>query len=235
MICIGPIIGIVSTPGHDPSGSEHFLTKVEIVNWIINSGGIPLTIIPTKFCNYFDRNDKNRKVTIEELQNLKQILKLCDGVIKPGGLCILDYHKYIYNYCTCYDVPYLGICIGLQIMACSAEENAKIVRNNSDIVHKTQNLYAHEVLIDDKSKLYSILGKKEMVVNSRHNYHVENVKKLLVSARSTDNQIEALENPNCKYNIGIQWHPESYRYDNEDSQKIFDSFIESSKQYKKCK
>ena len=42
-----------------------------------------------------------------------------------------------------------------------------------------------------------------------------------------DNIIEAIENPNCDFNIGVQWHPEYL--DDLNSKKIFDCFIETIK------
>ncbi|MBQ9072725.1 MAG: gamma-glutamyl-gamma-aminobutyrate hydrolase family protein [Bacilli bacterium] len=230
-----PIIGVISTPDYDIDKDRNFLVRFEIVEWISKCGGIPISIIPTKICNYFDKKEKNRQTTIQELNNLKQILRMCDGFIKPGGNMIVDYHKYIYKYSIDNDIPFLGICLGMQSMAYAIEENARLVDNNSEIVHKTKKLNAHEILIDENSKLYSILGKKSLIVNSRHNRHIENVNNLLVSAKSLDNQIEALENPNCTYSIGLQWHPESYDFNNQDSKNIFESFIESSIQYTKTK
>jgi len=230
-----PIIGIITTPDNDVDNDRHFLSRFEIVEWISKSGGIPISILPTKVCNYYDKSERNKEMTIEELNDLKEALKLCDGFVKPGGRNIIDYQKFIYKYSVENDIPYLGICMGLQLMAYTIEENSKLVDNNSQIIHKTKELDAHEVIITPNSKLYEILGKKSMVVNSRHRKHVENVDKLLVSAFSLDNQIEALENSSCSYNIGIQWHPESYDFDNKDSKNLFESFIDSSYQYQKRK
>ena len=51
--------------------------------------------------------------------------------------------------------------------------------------------------------------------------------KLVVSAYSSDNIIEAVEIPNLNFVLGIQWHPE-YIMDDA-SIKIFDSFVDSMK------
>lgn len=230
-----PIIGVISSPDYDIDKDKHFLTRIEIVKWISKCGGIPISILPTKVCDYFDKDSRNKKITIEELNDLKQVLLMCDGFIKPGGRNIIDYHKYIYNYTVENDIPYLGICIGLQTMAIASEKSVKLVDNTSEINHKTKNLEAHEVIINENTKLREILGKNSLIVNSRHRKHIEGINNLIVSAKSLDNQIEALEHPNCRYNIGLQWHPESYEFNNQDSKNIFDSFIDSSIQYQKVK
>lgn len=47
-----------------------------------------------------------------------------------------------------------------------------------------------------------------MKVNSRHKYEIINVNNAIVSARSDDGIIEAIEFPNKRFTMGVQWHPE---------------------------
>ena len=42
--------------------------------------------------------------------------------------------------------------------------------------------------------------------------------------------IEAIENKYCDFNIGVQWHPEIL--DDENSNLLFEKFIEASNKYK---
>lgn len=49
-----------------------------------------------------------------------------------------------------------------------------------------------------------------------------------VSAKSSDDIIEAIEYPGDYFNIGVQWHPEiSYGFD-ENSRKVIDAFIKEA-------
>ena len=50
-----------------------------------------------------------------------------------------------------------------------------------------------------------------------------------IDALSEDNVIEAIEVPNKKYIIGVQWHPESMISYDIVSKQLLDSFIESCK------
>ena len=154
------------------------------------------------------------------LEEFIKIANLCDGFILQGGSDYTDleieFVKYLYEK----DIPTLGICLGMQMM--SAIDGTLEKLNNFN--HKSNNLYVHEVFINHDSKLYSILNKDKIFVNSRHIEHITNTF-LSVSARSSDNVIEAVEDKNKRFFIGVQWHPESIMDDN--SIKLFDSFFDN--------
>ena len=116
------------------------------------------------------------------------------------------------------DIPYLGICAGMQLMA-----------NTENIKNDTNHFQDHYIKILENTLLSEIIGEKEILVNSRHNYHIENSGENLVCAVSNDGIIEAIEYPADYFNIGVQWHPEiSYEFD-ENSKKIIDAFIDASR------
>ncbi len=82
----------------------------------------------------------------------------------------------------------------------------------------------HLVKIKENTLLSSILKQKEIMVNSRHYSGIPS-SKLTVSATSIDNVIEAIEDTNKTFFLGVQWHPESLNDHN--SKLIFESFINS--------
>ena len=88
------------------------------------------------------------------------------------------------------------------------------------------------IIIKDNTKLFSIIGQKTIDVNSRHNYHVQDVSNLKISAYSEDGLIEAVEYTNKDFVIGVQWHPETMLEYDENANKIFDEFINKAKEYK---
>ena len=89
--------------------------------------------------------------------------------------------------------------------------------------------YVHKVKILKDSLLYKIIGKEEIKVNSRHNYHVPEKLDYLKSAYATDGIIEAVESKDNKFTLGVQWHPETMISYDEDAKKIIQAFIDKCK------
>ena len=90
--------------------------------------------------------------------------------------------------------------------------------------------YKHLVTIEKNSKLFDILKEEKILVNSFHDYKVENSGSYKVPAICND-VIEAVEKKEDPFNIGVQWHPEK-NYDKDlNSNKIFTEFIRCAKSY----
>ena len=95
--------------------------------------------------------------------------------------------------------------------------------------------FAHKVFIDKNSRLYSIIGKDEILVNSFHKRCISENNIYKVTAKSEDGIIEAIENKDSAFNIGVQWHPELMPKEDENSNLLFDRLIEEAKVYRKRK
>lgn len=152
------------------------------------------------------------------LDQLKKVSKLCDGFILQGGSDYSDIEIEMVKYLYDNDIPTLGICLGMQMMGVM-NGNLNLIGNSN---HQKENDYVHEITIDKNSKLYSILNKEKILVNSRHNECINNTS-LDIVAYSKDGVIEAIEDKNKKFFIGVQWHPESII--DENSKKLFDYFF----------
>lgn len=135
------------------------------------------------------------------------VLNLCDGIIIQGGSDIYPYHFQIVEYAINNNIPLLGICMGHQIIGLYNQKLAE-----SDLV-KIDNHYSkdelHLVNLMPGTYLEKMLGKS-IYVNSRHLYKLDSVSEpLVVSAKSTDDVIEAIEWIDDEHLIiGVQWHPE---------------------------
>lgn len=150
-------------------------------------------------------------------------LKYCDGVILQGGSDPKEEELNIVRYIYENDIPCLGICLGMQEMALINNGTLEEIGNYK---HLSNNKYVHDINIDPLSKLYGILNNEKIKVNSRHKDKVLKTD-LNIVAYSNDGIIEAIEDKNKKFFIGLQWHPESL--DDEYTKNIFDSFFESIK------
>ncbi|RKZ25051.1 gamma-glutamyl-gamma-aminobutyrate hydrolase family protein [bacterium] len=82
----------------------------------------------------------------------------------------------------------------------------------------------HKVRIFENTRLAEIIGKDEIVVNSSHHQFVKEIGKgLVVSARSPDGAVEALEMKDDRFILSVQWHPEAMV--DEDSDRLFEAFV----------
>ena len=189
MIIINKIIGIITRKDVSKEGHNTSIVYKDIEKSLIESGGMPIGITLTS--------------------NYKNQIDMCDGIIFQGGDDFEEYDlvalKYIYEI----DKPVLGICLGMQLMGVLFGGELRDINN-----HKKTLSYVHSVKINRNSKVYNILKKDIIKVNSRHKSVVKYTK-LNVSGISNDGSIEIIEDPNKKFFLGVQWHPENMiDYDN---------------------
>ena len=147
-----------------------------------------------------------------DYNKLIESINLCDGIILSGGSKFDENDFKLIKYLVEKNIPTLGICLGMQSMAEYFNDKREIKVNN----HYSTNKYVHKVKLKKGSRLYEIL------VNSRHHTGVPYTN-MLISAKSEDNIIEAVELSNLNFFIGLEWHPESIKDNN--SYLIFKSFI----------
>ena len=187
------IIGIITRKNISEEGHNIDYIYSNISNMIYGCGAIPIGIILNK--------------------DYKRVIDACDGVIFEGGDNFQIYDREALIYCYKKNIPTLGICLGMQLMG--SLFNGKLID-----IENHKNTY-HEIIIDKKSKLYSILKKERIKVNSRHKSVLKNTN-LKVTSKSIDGFIESIEDSSKKYFIGIQWHPEDIN-----QEEIFKKLIES--------
>lgn len=132
------------------------------------------------------------------------------------------------------DLPLLGICGGQQLL--NVAFGGSLIQHIPDAVtdalaHEQPNdrgESGHDVEVVEGSLLQAICGKTRMAVNSAHHQAVERPGEgLIVSARATDGVIEAIEAPDRRFCLGVQWHPE-YKVDSADI-KIFDALVAAAR------
>ena len=109
------------------------------------------------------------------------------------------------------DLPVLGICRGLQVMAVA--HGGTLTQNLpdvSDLVHRERpgQFVEHEALFMPGTLAAEVYGTDPVIVNSSHHQAVESPGTLLVSGLAPDGTIEACEDPDSAFCLGVQWHPE---------------------------
>ncbi len=228
-----PIIGIVArtTSDSDHDNLVGMFEKIRI--GVIKKGGIPLLITPPQLLEYENVRPKEvPRLTSEEQSDLKVLIDLCDGIIFPGGYKWYEYDEFVYDHAYHKKMPILGICAGMQMigkMDVIKDDYALdiTVKNETKLNHhQRERDYVHNVHILEHTLLRKIVGSETIKVNSRHNYHINNVNDFIVSAYSDDGLIEAIEDPHVdQFVLGVQWHPETMIDYDENANKIFDYFM----------
>lgn len=158
---------------------------------------------------------------INDLSSL-DLLNVCDGFVLQGGNNATEFDYELVKKCYELNTPLLGICLGMQTMGEVFGGGLKETAiNNHNSLDK---LKLHNITIYKNTKLFDIIGEYNISVNSRHNYEIKGPN-LIVSARSDDGVIEAIEDSSKKFFVGVEWHPEDMVNFDDYSKKIFKYFI----------
>ncbi len=173
-------------------------------------------------------------------KNAAETLAGCDGILVPGGFGNRGIEGMIATarYARTSNVPYLGICLGMQIAviefarsvlgladANSGEfdenSNHKVIdfmpdQNNEMNKGGTMRLGAYPCKIAAGTKMADCYKAEEIKERHRHRYEFNNdyrdemtAKGLVISGTSPDNHIvETVEIPENDFYVGVQFHPE---------------------------
>ncbi len=134
------------------------------------------------------------------------------------------------------DVPLLGICAGLQVLA--VVEGASLIRDlKSEIAGPIDHLNekpaeepAHAVTVMPDTLLHRIVGHDEIMVNTAHNEAPRTLPPtLVVNAVAPDGVIEGAERPDRKFCMGVQWHPEFFLDKRDPNQALFRALVEAAR------
>ncbi|HIX93470.1 MAG TPA: gamma-glutamyl-gamma-aminobutyrate hydrolase family protein [Firmicutes bacterium] len=211
-----PIIGI--SCGFNADG-DYFLRR-QYCDAVARAGGVPVILPPVR----------------SEVEVAENVIGSIDGLLLSGGGDIEPERFGVYDYDASlvgepsperdayelalarrayeYDLPTLGICRGIQTIAVALGGSLHL-----DIPNHKQSLPrpepSHEIAIAPDSRLARLMDTTENEtgqfdrVNSFHHQAVDRVPDgFVVTARSPDNIIEAIESPNRRFYVGVQWHPE---------------------------
>lgn len=183
-------------------------------------------------------------------------LEACDGFVFTGGQDVgPEYYGEVKLPQCCYqapmrdsqeiymirrllemDKPLLGICRGLQIMNTALGGTLYQdlpTQSPSSVTHRQKTPYDiphHQVKIESGSLLKGALGLTHLSVNSMHHQAVKTpAPGLKISATAEDGIIEALEHPERKFFLGVQWHPEHMWQDYQSARNLWAAFVSACK------
>lgn len=173
-------------------------------------------------------------------ENREELFSNVQGIIVPGGFGERGINGMVYaaEYARTHDVPYLGICLGMQIGVIEfarnvlqyADANSRefdelsehkvidFMEGQSDDMEKggTMRLGAYPCVLKEGTKLLQLYGEKEIQERHRHRYEFNNDYReqfeqngMTIAGTSPDGRlVEAVENDSCQFFVGVQYHPE---------------------------
>ena len=190
---------------------------------------------------------------------LQQVAELCDGLLLTGGPDIdpLFYgeepipelgdvvrerdalESTVFAEFLQLDKPILGVCRGCQMI--TAAMGGTLWQDlpsqfPSDVSHRNEGYPTsaekqHEVSIPESTPLHRLLGRGTLLTNSYHHQAAKALPGTLKAmATAEDGVIEAVYAPERRFVWGIQWHPELFALQEEESRGIFGAFVDACRE-----
>lgn len=129
-----------------------------------------------------------------------------------------------------YGRPLLGICRGAQLL--NVRCGGSLFQELRNLRRETSNRWTilplKTLLIDRESRLSCLIRCQRCRINSLHNQGIDRLGKgLEVSGRDLDGIVQAIEDPEADFLIGVQWHPEFLLYQHR-QRALFRLLVESA-------
>lgn len=131
------------------------------------------------------------------------------------------------------DVPFLGICRGLQLL--NVTRGGTLHQHLPNVVGSERysgggGVFAdNEVIVEGESHVGELLGGGQTLIGK--SYHHQAVDALgaglTVSARSDDGTVQAIEVEGATFGLGVQWHPE-----HTDDLRLFEGLVAAAREFR---
>ena len=189
-----------------------------------------------------------------------KLLSDCDGVILPGGFGHRGIEGMICaaNYCRVRNIPYFGICLGMQIAVISYARNVlgyedadsgefapeshhrviDLMESQYGVSTKggTMRLGAYPCRIRPNTQMAEAYKQEQISERHRHRYEFNNEFRaeiedagMIISGTSPSGElVETVEISNHPFYVGVQFHPEFKSRPNR-AHPLFKAFIAASK------
>jgi len=130
------------------------------------------------------------------------------------------------------DMPVLAVCRGVQVL--NVARGGDLLQHLPEVVGDEKHravpgvFSEHPVRIEDDSKLGVLLGEHAPVKSSHHQGVGTVGRGLRAVAWADDGTVEALEDPERRFALGVLWHPEAG-----EDMKLFEALVGEARAYRK--
>jgi putative glutamine amidotransferase len=129
--------------------------------------------------------------------------------------------------------PIFGVCRGIQLINVAA--GGSLVQHvpalNGNVQHSQADrsgLPHHRLSLSAGSRIREAFGSEQITVNSYHHQGLDRLGAgLVVTARSQDDLIEAVEGTSGAWLLGVQWHPEMSYATHPEQRAPFRAFLDA--------
>jgi putative glutamine amidotransferase len=129
------------------------------------------------------------------------------------------------------DMPVLAVCRGSQVL--NVALGGDLVQHLPDVVGHDRHLHTpgefadHEIRVEPETRVGRILGDRAPVKSHHHQAFGRLGDGLREAAWADDGTVEAIENPSCRFALGVLWHPE----EGEDL-ALFEALVAEARRYR---
>lgn len=231
-----PLIGVTGDI------SERMLTmRMRYVESVSEAGGIPVVLPPC--ISQYDLPDLVARLDgllimggcdVDPLLYGQTAIPEC-GALKPERDAL---ETNLVRAARVANLPTLGICRGSQVMNVvyggTLTQDIEKQLGIDPARHRQVEDYAvctHKVKVTPDTLLASIVKTPVVEVNSRHHQCVDQLGKgLVVNGVSTeDGIIESFNDPDHRFMLGVQWHPEMLAHLREDAAALFGALVAAAR------
>jgi putative glutamine amidotransferase len=224
-------------------------TYVEAASW--GNWQLDAALIPYMYVEAIERAGGTPLLVPPVEDGVEEILDLLDGLLLSGG-ADLDPESYgaeahpetsgtrpardraelaLLEGALARDLPVLAVCRGSQVL--NVARGGDLVQHLPEVVgseahREVRGVFSeHPVRIEDGSRLGSLLGERTPVKSHHHQGFGRLGEGLREVAWADDGTIEAVEDPERRFAVGVLWHPEA----GEDA-RLFEALVAEAARYR---
>lgn len=215
---------------------------------------LPAALIPLDYVDAVERAGGRALLIPPSEDGVEETLSVLDGVVFSGGADVdpgmygADAHPEtdvpqarrdagelaLLQAALERDLPTLAICRGFQLL--NVARGGDLIQHlpeeiGNDVHKQVPGEFAvHPVEVKEGSRLGSIVGATPEVTSHHHQALGRLGDGLVESAWAADGTLEAVEDPSCRFLVGVQWHPEA----SEDA-ALFEALVEQAREYRSAR